>query len=210
MSGKMIVLEGTPKLRTALTDGTVNPGHLLSMLDSGKVVSQTSEGLVPRIFATDQSGTTVTYHVASAGDVINAKVAAGADAVAIGNLLMSSGDGTLELYSTTLVDALDGDLTGTNDSTLDDTVEVDATHIALDTSDTYADADVNTAVNDALDALASDVTDQNTLLISNIKELQATMNEILPIVAQFPMAMALDAVDNSEGLSEAYIRVLIL
>jgi len=76
---------------------------------------------------------------------------------------------------------LTGTLTGTNDGALND----------ITFNATWSDA-------------------QATEVDANFKEVQAKINAILPAGAQFPVAVALESVDNSGGGSAVRIRVEIL
>lgn len=200
-----IDLNGYAINKELLAAGTITPGHLLVRDGSGTiVVHATAGGRAEPLFAreNDLLGADITVDYASGdrvqmlmfppGGEVNALLAANAPAIIVGNFLESAGDGTLRVP----VDVVD--LAGTLTGTVDDTME-DIADIALSTSDTYSDAAVNTAVNAAI--LASNL--QN-------KEMQTKINAILPEAIKFPVAVALESVDNSGGGTPVRIRIEIL
>lgn len=102
-----IVLIGMGRHEEAVAAGAITPGHLIKLDSAGKVVVHASEGqYAERLFAKEDalqgntkdtayaSGDVVSYHVAVPGDEIFAYIKAGEN-VAIGDQLISAGDGTL-------------------------------------------------------------------------------------------------------------------
>ena len=185
--------------------GAITPGHLIERDGSGTVVvHSTAAGRAAAMFAreNDLKGDDITVAYASGdrvqmlmfpkGGEVNALVAASAPAIVVGDFLESAGDGTLRVP----VDEADlaGTLTGTVDGTMEDIAD-----IALSTSNTYTDAAVNAAVNAAI-------------LTANLenKEMLTKINVLLPEAVKFPVAIALESVDNSGGGSAVRIRVEIL
>lgn len=116
-------------------------------------------------------------------------VAAGAEAIVVGDLLVFNGAGGVK--KATSQAELGGTLTGTTDGDMADIAD-----IALSTGNTYADSDVNNAVNTAI-ASAN----------LQLKELQTALNAILPQTDAPVIATAIEAVDNSGELNVARIKV---
>ena len=107
MSYNRIHNKGPYLQEEALAGGAITPGHLIKLNSAGAVVvHSTSGGACAAAFAAEDAlqGEIVTHAYASAervtyilpgkGSVVNAMINSGAD-IAIGDLLMSNGDGTL-------------------------------------------------------------------------------------------------------------------
>lgn len=95
----------------ALAHAALSPGHLIKLNSAGKVLKHSTEGGdAETLFAVEdalQGKTTadayaaddvVSHHVAARGDVVQAMLAPGAN-YAIGDELISAGDGTLKKAS---------------------------------------------------------------------------------------------------------------
>lgn len=104
---KTIVLKGDPRYEEDIVAAAFNPGHLLEKDSAGKIQKHSTEGgVAERAFAVEDAlqgntvdtaavaGNTHPYVVAKPGDVVYAYIQAGQN-VAIGNKLISAGDGTL-------------------------------------------------------------------------------------------------------------------
>lgn len=137
-----IRLKGCGRYEEALANAILSPGHLIEILSTGKVRKHATEGgLAERAFAIEDAlqGKTVAdayaaddrvgYVLAAPGDEINAVVKAGEN-VAIGDKLISAGDGTLIK-------------TGSASTSVTDPVVVAVAMEAADLSDT---GDVDTLV----------------------------------------------------------------
>lgn len=111
MAAKRIVLIGCGRQEEALAVGIFSPGHLLKLDSAGKVLKHATEGgYSERAFAVEDAlrGKTTadayavadlaTYHLAAPGDEVQAILKAGV-AYAIGDDLISAGDGTLKKLS---------------------------------------------------------------------------------------------------------------
>lgn len=94
-----------------LAGGTIYPGHLV-MGSAGTLIKQNAQGVNARPwFALEDafqgktitqayvSGDRVNYHIAQPGDVIYARLAAGAAAVVADDVVVPAGDGTVALVS---------------------------------------------------------------------------------------------------------------
>lgn len=102
-----IVLIGEPRTEEATAAATITPGMLLELTSAGEVQAHSDTNAVPeRIFATEdalqgstidddyEDGDLVNYVCCRPGDVIYAWLSGG-DVSAIGDRLISNGDGTL-------------------------------------------------------------------------------------------------------------------
>ena len=102
-----IRLKGCGRYEEARANAALSPGHLIEVLSTGKVRKHATEGgLAERAFAIEDAlqGNTVAdayaaddlvgYVLAAPGDEINAVIKAGEN-IAIGDKLVSAGDGTL-------------------------------------------------------------------------------------------------------------------
>ena len=187
-----IDLNGYAINKELISAGVITPGHLLVRDGSGTVVVHaTAGGRAAPIFARedDLQGNDITVAYAS-GDLIQMLIFPPGGEV---NALVAAsapaivvGDFLESAGDGTLrvpVDEADlaGTLTGTNDGALND----------ITFNATWSDA-------------------QATEVDANFKEVQAKINAILPAGAQFPVAVALESVDNSGGGSAVRIRVEIL
>lgn len=186
--------------KEAPANGTVTPGQFLQRATDGDFEVKTSTtaqklisvendltaGLISDNYAT---GDRVRAVYLSSGDEVYTLVPANADAIVIGDLLVFDGAGGVK-KATSQAD-LAGTLTGVTDGTMADIAE-----IALSTGNTYADADVNNAVNTAITAANLE-----------LKELQTALNAILPQTDAPVVATALEAVDNSANAAVARIKV---
>ncbi len=112
MAPQTVLLKGDPIRKEALAAGAITPGHLVARDANGKVaVHAAAGGNTARLFAMeadiigDEIGDayaaddTVHFLACKPGDEIYALVPAGAAAIAIGNQLESTGDGTLKILA---------------------------------------------------------------------------------------------------------------
>lgn len=104
-----ILLKGRGVRKEAIGSGVITPGHLLTLTTAGKLtVHATQGGYVAPLFAVENDlvGKTIDDNYAD-GDYIQAEylrtgdevlviVAAGEEAIVIGDILTSKGDGTIE------------------------------------------------------------------------------------------------------------------
>jgi hypothetical protein len=108
MAAKTIVLKGHGVRREAVANAAITPGHLVELMSTGKVkVHATSDGWGAKMFAVEDdlqgnsiddaysTGAMVQYNVMSPGDEVFAILKNGENA-AIGDKLISAGDGTLK------------------------------------------------------------------------------------------------------------------
>jgi len=186
--------------KEAPANGNVTPGNFLQRATDGDFEVKTSTapqkliavendltaGEISTVYA---NGDRVRAVYLSSGDEVYTFVAAGADAIVIGDLLVFDGAGGVK-KATTQAD-LGGTLTGTTDGDMADIAD-----IALTTGDTYTDTAVNNAVNTAIG-------EANLQL----KELQTALNAILPQTDAPVVATAIEAVDNSGEAAAARIKV---
>lgn len=104
---RTIVLKERGIRKELIAGGAITPGHLIAVNSAGKfVVHPTAGGVAGRMFAVEQdhngkgiddayaSNDLVMGEIVSAGSEINALIAAGAAAIAVGDYLESAGDGT--------------------------------------------------------------------------------------------------------------------
>jgi hypothetical protein len=102
-----IHLTGQGRYEEFVGAGAITPGHLIQINSLGKaIVHATEGGVAERLFALEDAlqgknisqayttGNTVFAVVAAPGDVVYAYIFAGED-IAIGDILISNGDGTL-------------------------------------------------------------------------------------------------------------------
>lgn len=102
-----ITLQGSMPTKEANASVEVFPGYLVTLNGSGEIALQAAV-LEPRIAVVvedDMKGKTIvdsygvdertSYKVPRRGDLLNAKVAAGAAAIVVGDALASAGDGTV-------------------------------------------------------------------------------------------------------------------
>jgi hypothetical protein len=172
----------------------------------------TAAGPAAKLFALEQeylgegittsyaSGDQVILGIFHSGDEVYAKLAANAPAIVAGDLLESAGDGTLRKVLTTNLVDLTGTLTGTANGSLAD---IAATAGSCAGGAEPSAAQVDTAI---ATAVASIVTGTN----EQLKEIQTVINAMLPQGVGNPLALALEAVDNSAVAAEAFIRVMLL
>lgn len=108
-SPKRIHLIGTGRIEEAVAGGAITPGHLIMLNSSGQVVvHDDADAPAEALFALEDalqgnsiddayaSGDRVNFVIAQRGDVVYAYLASG-DATAIGDSLVSNGDGTLHV-----------------------------------------------------------------------------------------------------------------
>lgn len=111
MPARRIVLIGCGRQEEALASGICSPGHLLKIDNTGKVLKHANAGATSeRAFAVEDAlrgrgvsdayavGDVVTYFLALPGDEIQVLLKPGV-AYAIGDDLVSAGDGTLQKAS---------------------------------------------------------------------------------------------------------------
>ncbi len=104
-----IVIKGTGLRRERVANAAITPGHLVEVMTSGNLrVHATAGGIAQAAFAIEDelqgnpistdyaTDAVVQYNIFEKGDVVNALIANGEN-IAIGNYLVSAGDGTLEL-----------------------------------------------------------------------------------------------------------------
>lgn len=109
MASNTIILKGRGIRKEAQAGGTVTPGHLVKLNSSGKYIAHNSAyGPTTPVFAVENelAGNEISDNYASndrifveavqSGTEVYALVAAGAAAIAIGDVLVSAGDGTLK------------------------------------------------------------------------------------------------------------------
>jgi len=102
-----IVLKGDPRYEEAVVASAFNPGHLVQLDSAGKLKKHATEGgVAERAFAVEDAlqgneiadaavaENTHPFVLAKPGDEIYAYIKAGED-IAIGDILISAGDGTL-------------------------------------------------------------------------------------------------------------------
>lgn len=110
---RTIIVKGDPIQFEAAAAAALNPGDLLEVTSTGAVQKHsTASSNAERAFARENdiiggdtatayaSGDNVLYAVTRSGDVVYARVAAGASAIAIGDYVESAGDGTLQKVAT--------------------------------------------------------------------------------------------------------------
>jgi len=115
-NAKTIVLKGLGMRKERMAAGAITPGHLVEITSADKVqVHSTGGGLAQRAFAVENDlvggtiatayalGSMVQYNVFVAGEEVNALIADGED-IAIGDKLVSAGDGTLKELSSESTD----------------------------------------------------------------------------------------------------------
>ena len=108
MAAKTIILKGHGVRREAVANAAITPGHMVEIMSTGKVkVHATSEGWGAKMFAVEDdlqgkdiataysAGAPCQYNVMAPGDEVYAILANGENA-AIGDKLVSAGDGTLK------------------------------------------------------------------------------------------------------------------
>lgn len=186
--------------KEAPANGNVTPGNFLQRATDGDFEVKTSTapqkliavendltaGEISTVYA---NGDRVRAVYLSSGDEVYTFVAAGADAIVIGDLLVFDGAGGVK--KATSQAELGGTLSGVTDGDMADIAD-----IALSTGDTYSDTSVNNAVNTAI-ASAN----------LQLKELQTALNAILPQTDAPVVATAIEAVDNSGEAAAARIKV---
>jgi hypothetical protein len=107
-SQKTVVVKGLGVRYEAITSAAVTPGHLVVLESTGKIKAHaTSDGWAEKAFAVENdlqgenistaysSGDLAQYEIMTAGCVVNALIKNG-EAIAIGDKLISAGDGTLK------------------------------------------------------------------------------------------------------------------
>jgi hypothetical protein len=107
-SAKTVVLKGRGCRNERIADGAITPGHLVEIQSTGKIkVHDTAGGFCQKAFAVEDdlqgnpistaytSGARVQYNVMLPGDQVNALIKDGEN-IAIGDKLVSAGDGTLK------------------------------------------------------------------------------------------------------------------
>jgi hypothetical protein len=112
MAAKTIILKGEGVRREALCSAIVKPGYLVEIESTGKVKPHaTAAGVAAAMFAVEDdlqgngidtdyaSGKLVQYNVMRPGDEVWALIKDG-EAIAIGDKLVSGGDGTLKELGT--------------------------------------------------------------------------------------------------------------
>lgn len=112
MAIKTIVIKGSGIRKEAQAGGAVTPGHLVMRASDGDIeVHGTAGGAAQAAFAVENelagkdidvayaADDQIFWEVLPPGAEVNALVAAGAAAIAIGDYLVSAGDGTLEKYT---------------------------------------------------------------------------------------------------------------
>lgn len=109
MAIKTITVKGDPIRKEYLCDAALTPGHLCERTSTGAKVHATAAGPAARMFALEdenlggeiETAYTINnrglFGVFRAGDEVNALIANGED-IAIGDELISAGDGTLKEY----------------------------------------------------------------------------------------------------------------
>jgi hypothetical protein len=108
---RTILLKGEINHEEAIASGVLSPGHLIMLDSAGKVLKHATQGgYAERLFATENAlagksiddayaiGDVVPYNVSEPGDIVNALLAP-AVAYAIGDQLISAGNGTLKKAS---------------------------------------------------------------------------------------------------------------
>lgn len=113
---KTIILKGHGTRFEAVANAAITPGHLVYLMSTGKVaVHASAGGLAEKAFAVEDdlqgktiadayaSAAPVQYNVMRPGDEVNALLADGENA-AIGDKLVSAGDGTLKELSSESTD----------------------------------------------------------------------------------------------------------
>ncbi len=107
-TAKTIFLKGLGVRRERTAVAAITPGHLVEITSADAVqVHSTAGGLAQKAFAVEDdlqgnsisdayaTGDRVQYNIAARGDEVNALIADG-EAIAIGDKLVSAGDGTLK------------------------------------------------------------------------------------------------------------------
>lgn len=192
MASRTIDLNGSALNKEVNSAGVITPGHLLSRDALGTVVVHpTAAGRAEAMFARedDLQGNDITVAYASGDRVQILFFPKGGEVnalVAAAATAIVVGDFLESAGDGTLrklIDVVDlgGSLTGTNDDALND----------ITFNATWSDA-------------------QATEIDANFKEVQAKINALLPAGAQFPVAVALESVDNSGGGSAVRIRAEII
>jgi hypothetical protein len=110
-SNRIVLISVAGRHEEAVAVGICSPGHLLKIDSAGKVLKHaTLGGTTERLFAKEDAlqgktkadayavGDVVSFHVAAPGDEINALLKPGVS-YAIGDDLVSAGDGTLQKAS---------------------------------------------------------------------------------------------------------------
>lgn len=110
-TAKTIVLKGSGIRKERMANAAITPGHLVEVMSTGKLRAHaTLGGNAQKAFAVENDlvgGTIATvyaqnsmvqYEILRPGDEVNALLADGEN-VAIGDPLMSAGDGTLKKYT---------------------------------------------------------------------------------------------------------------
>lgn len=113
MSVNRIQVKGNGRYEEAVASGILKPGHLIKLDSDGKVlVHSTPGGAAMKAFALENAllgktiddayavGDIVPYAIFMPGDVVQARVPAGAAAIVIGDQLISDGTGCLKKNST--------------------------------------------------------------------------------------------------------------
>jgi hypothetical protein len=107
-----IILGGDedPTIDEAVADATITPGDLIKRTSTGVIRHATAAGNAMQIFAINSASQNrgidsdyvaaeiVPFVIAESGTVINARVAAAATAIAVGDFLESAGNGTLRKH----------------------------------------------------------------------------------------------------------------
>lgn len=110
MTYRTVVLNGALRIKEALASGSVTPGHLVARSSATQVVVHpTDSGFAQKLFAIEDDlqgkmvseaySTTsrVRFHVAAPGDEIAALIKT-SETIAVGDKLVSAGDGTLKKF----------------------------------------------------------------------------------------------------------------
>ena len=187
-----IDLNGSALNKELIAAGAITPGHLLVRDGSGTVVVHaTAAGRAAAMFAreNDLKGDDITVAYIS-GDLVQM-------------LFFPKGGEVNALVAASAPAIVVGDfLESAGDGTLRVPVDV---------------ADLTGTLTGTVDGALTDITFNATWsqgqadeINKNFKEFQTIVNGLLPEVDQFPVAIALESVDNSGGGSAVRIRVEIL
>lgn len=192
MASRTIDLNGSALNKELNAAGAITPGHLLVRDGSGTVVVHaTAGGRAQAMFAreNDLQGDDITVAYAS-GDLVQM-------------LFFPKGGEVNALVAAAAPAIVVGDfLESAGDGTLRVPVDV---------------ADLTGTLTGTVDGALTDITFNATWsqaqadeINKNFKEFQTIVNAFLPEVGQFPVAVALESVDNSGGGSAVRIRAEIL
>lgn len=164
----------------------LSPGHMVELLSTGKIQKNDTLGVVPKLFALEQEydGKEITVDYAEADTVIVTAVKSGNEVYAklgANAPAIVIGDTLVPVAGGTLAKSVEVvDLTDSTTGTANDTL--------VDVTSSFVQATLN----------------------DNFADLAAKVNAILPSGAQSPVAIALEAVDNSANGTEVFIKVLIV